>query len=305
MDHAAPDVRACLQAAVQLLFVVTSVVGLVWYNRLRHQLSHLEEFSDDSAFEKMLMEEDVQAGGRGAVTALKTFVSDDSAAPGKISEFRGCVLFASFRFSLANYTSALPVHLLDHSMQAKSRATVKLSWNLRKMPLPLTWMTWKWMQMVMLTETKRKLKTATTMERKKPPMKRMRLRRPTRLRGGCLYVACLVVLFVVTPPKCQHHRAVSLIFQHALGNAPIFARSYLVARYYTRRFSIVIYETCVCVLATVVLILGVIDSALLTSDPILFAVTFVLVSWTWALSFETRLFQISAHFILGKSCLVF
>ena len=90
----------------------------------------------------------------------------------------------------------------------------------------------------------------------------------------------------VTPPKYQNHHAVSLIFSHTLGNAPNVARSYLVARFYTRRFSIVIYETCVCVLATVVLVLGFIDSALLTSDPILFAVTFVLVRWTWALCFE-------------------
>lgn len=52
---------------------------------------------------------------------------------------------------------------------------------------------------------------------------------------------------------------------------------YMRERSYTRRFSIIVYETCLCLLATIVLLLGVIDNDLLLTDTILFAITFVLV----------------------------
>ena len=99
---------------MQLLFVVTSVVGLVWYNRLRHQLSQLQEFSDDSALETMLMEEDVQSGGRGAVTALKTFVSDDEAAPRKTRAFSSRVPFETVIGGVQTL-SVCRTHLGNHS----------------------------------------------------------------------------------------------------------------------------------------------------------------------------------------------
>eukprot|EP00750_Incisomonas_marina_P032572 INCI9221.4.p1 GENE.INCI9221.4~~INCI9221.4.p1 ORF type:complete len:192 (-),score=39.11 INCI9221.4:167-742(-) len=151
----------------------------------------------------MLMEEDVQSGGRGAVTALKTFVSDDEAAPRKESGDRQTLL--------ESQEDAIALDLDDIEMDAE----------------------------------------------------------------GDAYGNKEEAEVDDSPGKTGKGDEEEIAKSHP-------STQYLVARYYTRRFSIIIYETCVCVLATVVLILGVIDTALLTSDPILFAVTFVLALLTYS-----------------------
>jgi hypothetical protein len=58
---------------------------------------------------------------------------------------------------------------------------------------------------------------------------------------------------------------------------------YLTVRLYARRFSLIVFETCVCLMATIVLTISAIDNGVLTSDPILFAITFLLVRCARAL----------------------
>ena len=58
---------------------------------------------------------------------------------------------------------------------------------------------------------------------------------------------------------------------------PAGGARYLAARFYPRRFAIIVYEICAALLVTSVTIVDFVDADSLLSDPILFAVAFFLV----------------------------
>ena len=58
----------------------------------------------------------------------------------------------------------------------------------------------------------------------------------------------------------------------------LFCR-YLSERYFNKRIGVIIFEAAACIIAVVVLLLGVVDADSVNSDTTLFAVTFLLVRY--------------------------